>query len=47
METAALQPLPPDVLDEPETSDFHPASVQINIQSDPPTTPTLPPNQEN
>ena len=46
METAALQPLPPDVIDEPETFTFRPASEQINIQSDPPTTPTMPPDQE-
>ena len=44
MDTAAQHPLPPDVLDEPETIDFHPAGVNINVQSDPPTTPTVSPD---
>jgi hypothetical protein len=39
MEQAVLHPLPPDVLDEPETLDLRPSGA-IHAQSDPPTTPT-------
>jgi hypothetical protein len=42
MEQAVLHPLPPDVLDEPETVDLRPGAP-IHAQSDPPVTPTPPP----
>jgi hypothetical protein len=43
MEQATLHPLPPDVLDEPETVDLRPFGAPIHAESDPPTTPTVPP----
>jgi len=43
MVQAPLHPLPPDVLDEPETIDLRSAD-EVQGETLPPTTPTIPPN---
>jgi hypothetical protein len=44
MSQAALHPLPPDVLDEPESTELHMSSTAHQTPTDPPTTPTVPPD---